>query len=62
MNKKMNKIERKNIFHYLVVLPRVFNFTKFFVRTAVDWNHLDANTVSAEKLESFKSALAVHRD
>jgi hypothetical protein len=33
----------------------------FFVRTAVDWNHLDENTVSAEKLESFKSALAVHR-
>ena len=29
----------------------------FFVQTAVDWNHLDENTVSAEKLESFKSAL-----
>ena len=27
----------------------------FFVQTAVDWNHLDENTVSAEKLESFKS-------
>ena len=27
----------------------------FFVRTAVDWNHLDENTVSAEKLESFSS-------
>ena len=34
----------------------------FFVRTAVDWNHLDENTVSAEKLESFKSALAVYRN
>ena len=29
----------------------------FFVRTAVDWNHLDENTVSGEKLENFKSAL-----
>ena len=27
----------------------------FFVQTAVDWNHLDENTVSAEKLESFNS-------
>jgi hypothetical protein len=34
----------------------------FFVQTAVDWNHLDENTVFAEKLESFKSALADHRD
>ena len=34
----------------------------FFVQTAVDWNHLDENTVSAEKLVSFKSALADHRD
>jgi hypothetical protein len=34
----------------------------FFVQTAVDWNHLDENTVSAEKLESLKSALADHRD
>ena len=34
----------------------------FFVQTAVDWNHLDENTVSAEKLESFKFALADHRD
>ena len=34
----------------------------FFVQTAVDWNHLDENTVSAEKLESFKSALADHHD
>jgi hypothetical protein len=33
----------------------------FFIRTAIDWNHQE-NTVSAEKLESFKSALAVHRD
>jgi hypothetical protein len=30
----------------------------FFIQTAVDWNHLDENTVSAEKLESFKSAIA----
>ena len=34
----------------------------FFVQTAVDWNHLDVNTVSAEKLESFKSALTDHHD
>jgi hypothetical protein len=34
----------------------------FFVQTAVDWSHLDGNTVSAEKLESFKSVLAEHRD
>ena len=34
----------------------------FFVQTAVAWNHLDENTVPAEKLESFKSALADHRD
>jgi hypothetical protein len=27
----------------------------FFVHTAVDWNHLGENTVSEEKLESFKS-------
>ena len=33
----------------------------FFVRTDVDWNHLDENIVSAEKLESFKSVLAVQR-
>jgi hypothetical protein len=26
------------------------------------WNHLDENTVPAEKLESFKSALADHHD
>ena len=32
----------------------------FFIQT--DWNHLDENTVSAEKLESFNSALADHRD
>jgi hypothetical protein len=34
----------------------------FFIQTAVDWNHLDENTVSAEKLESFNSALADHPD
>ena len=34
----------------------------FFVWTAVDWNHLDENTVSAKKLKSFKSVFAVHRD
>ena len=33
----------------------------FFIQTAVDWNHLDENTVSAEKLESFKSELVDHR-
>jgi hypothetical protein len=33
-----------------------------FVWTAIDWNHLDENTVSVEKLECFKSALAHHRD
>ena len=34
----------------------------FFVRTAIDWNHLDENTVFVEKLECFKSAFAHHRD
>jgi hypothetical protein len=34
----------------------------FFAWTAVDWNYLDENYVSAEKIESFKSSLAVHRD
>ena len=33
----------------------------FFVHTAVDWNHLGENTVSEEKLESFKFALADNR-
>jgi hypothetical protein len=34
----------------------------FFAQTAVDCNHLDENTVSAEKLESFKSAHADHHE
>ena len=44
----------------IVILPSRTDQYKhsFFVRTAVDWNHLDENTVSAEKLESFKSVFA----
>ena len=34
----------------------------FFVRTAINWNHLDDNTVSSTKVESFKLALARYRD
>ena len=29
----------------------------FFVRTVVEWNHLDTETVRAETVESFKQAL-----
>ena len=29
----------------------------FFVRTVVEWNHLDTETVCAERVESFKQAL-----
>ena len=48
-----------------IVIPQSRNDQykhSFFIQTAVDWNHLDENTVSAEKLESFNSALADHRD
>ena len=33
-----------------------------FVRTALDWNHLNDNAVLAEKQEGFKAAIADHRD
>ena len=33
-----------------------------FVKTAIDWNHLDEETVNTKKLEEFKTALAKHRD
>ena len=29
----------------------------FFIRTAVDWNHLNNSTVQAKSLETFKSLL-----
>jgi hypothetical protein len=54
----------RNISKYIVIPQSRTDQYKhsFFVQTAVDWNHMDENTVSAEKLESFKSVLAEHCD
>ena len=55
--------ERNNSKCIAIPLNRTDQYKhSFFVRTAVDWNHLDENIVSAKKLESFKSAFAVHHD
>ena len=34
----------------------------FFVRTSIDWNHLEEDTVRATKLEDFKAAIVQNRD
>ena len=34
----------------------------FFIKTAIDWNHLEDNTVCAKTVEGFKSALLTKRD
>ena len=34
----------------------------FFIKTAIDWNHIKDNTVCAKTMEGFKSALLAKRD
>ena len=34
----------------------------FFVRTSIDWNHLEEDTVRATKLENFKASIDKNRD